>query len=135
MADPKGNEYLNSARARKDDKDLFAAIGKQVLGYTPVEGEDVPDDERVKIVDEIESLCMNCEQNVSQSLATTIVVHFITTTLGYDKTSVNEDPFLSRGYPHELLLRALQLQKHRSPTSWRDPRARLEIHLQGYSYR
>ena len=64
MADHTTNEYLSSARAQKDEKDLFSAIGKKVLGLN-LGADEVPSaDERVKVVDEIESLCMNCEENV-----------------------------------------------------------------------
>lgn len=64
MADRATNEYLNTERAKNDENDLFAAIGKQVLGLNL--GDDEPaEDDRVKIVDEIESLCMNCHENVS----------------------------------------------------------------------
>ena len=66
MADHSSNEYLRSSRAQENKTDLFAAIGKQVLGLkiNKDEDENVPEDERVKIVDEIESLCMNCHENV-----------------------------------------------------------------------
>lgn len=64
MVDRANNEYLNTERAKNDENDLFAAIGKQVLGLNL--GDDEPaEDDRVKIVDEIESLCMNCHENVS----------------------------------------------------------------------
>lgn len=66
MADRASNEYLNSTRAQKDDNDLFAAIGKQVQGLELGEHDQVDDDDRVKVVEEIESLCMNCQENVSQ---------------------------------------------------------------------
>lgn len=68
MADRSTNEYLSSARAQNDENDLFSAIGKQVLGLKLGEDdEDVPADERVSVVDEIESLCMNCHENVRRS--------------------------------------------------------------------
>ena len=67
MADRATNEYLNSQRAQNDHNDLFAAIGKQVLGLQLGDDEDkLPEDERVKVVEEIESLCMNCEENVGR---------------------------------------------------------------------
>lgn len=66
MADHASNEFLNSTRAQKDDKDLFAAIGKQVLGLQ-LGDDQVDEDDRVKVVEEIESLCMNCQENVSQT--------------------------------------------------------------------
>lgn len=65
MADRPTNEYLNSQRAQNDENDLFAAIGKQVLGLQLGDPEEeTPEDERVKLVEEIESLCMSCEDNV-----------------------------------------------------------------------
>lgn len=66
MVDRSTNEFLSSQRAQDDQNDLFAAIGKQVLGFELGDDESkTHDDDRVKIVEEIESLCMNCEENVS----------------------------------------------------------------------
>ena len=65
MADRSTNEYLNTERAKNDDNDLFAAIGKQVLGLNLGDDEKPTEDDRVKVVDEIESLCMNCHENVN----------------------------------------------------------------------
>ena len=48
----------------RSNHSLFAAIGKRVLGLRLEDDEEVPEDDKVKIVDEIESLCMNCEENV-----------------------------------------------------------------------
>ena len=64
MADRATNEYLNTERAQNDPNDLFAALGKQVLGLSVQDGDEVPEDDRVRVVDEIESLCMNCGDNV-----------------------------------------------------------------------
>lgn len=71
MADHSTNEFLSTERAKNDDNDLFAAIGKQVLGLNLGDEEEPAEDDRVKIVDEIESLCMNCHENVSYSLPST----------------------------------------------------------------
>ena len=68
MADRATNEYLNTERAKNDENDLFAAIGKQVLGLKLGDDEEPAEDDRVKVVDEIESLCMNCHENVSYFL-------------------------------------------------------------------
>ena len=65
MADRATNEYLNTERAINDDNDLFAAIGKRVLGLNVRDDDEPAEDDRVKVVDEIESLCMNCHENVS----------------------------------------------------------------------
>ena len=70
MGDKAENEYT---RAQKDENDLFAAIGKKVRGLNISDEEKVDDDqnedERVKIVDEIESYCVNCEENVRTSFS------------------------------------------------------------------
>ena len=68
MSDRATNEYLNTERAINDDNDLFAAIGKQVLGLRLGDNEVPAEDDRVKIVDEMESLCMNCHEDVSSVL-------------------------------------------------------------------
>ena len=64
MGERSTNEFLNTERAKNDENDLFAAIGKQVLGLHLGDDEKSTADERVKIVDNIESLCMNCQENV-----------------------------------------------------------------------
>lgn len=74
MADPATNEYLGTERAKNDDQDLFAAIGKQVLGLKLGDEVKTADDELVKVVDEIESLCMNCQEDVSHSVNQTLGV-------------------------------------------------------------
>ncbi|KAL9127687.1 MAG: hypothetical protein Q9217_003485 [Psora testacea] len=76
MADYATNEYLSSTRAQKDENDLFSAIGKQVLGLSLGDNDEPPEDERVKIVDEIQSLCMNCEENGTTRLLLTKIPFF-----------------------------------------------------------
>ncbi|KAL6719433.1 nucleolar zinc-finger protein [Lecanora helva] len=67
------NEYT---RAQKDEKDLFAALGKKVLGLNSDERTGENEDDRVKVVDEIESYCMNCEQNGNTRLLLTKIPFF-----------------------------------------------------------
>ena len=70
MMDRATNEFLNTERARNDENDLFAAIGKRVLGLSVEDDNELPEDDRVKIVDEIpDSLCMNCQEDVSNGSA------------------------------------------------------------------
>lgn len=76
MADRATNEYLNTERAKNDDNDLFAAIGKQVLGLNLGDDEEQAEDDRVKVVDEIESLCMNCHKNGMTRLLLTKIPYF-----------------------------------------------------------
>ena len=67
------NEFLNTERARNDENDLFAAIGKRVLGLGIEDDTELPEDDRVKVVDEIpDSLCMNCQEDVSIRFASAV---------------------------------------------------------------
>ena len=75
MADHSTNEFLNTERAKNDENDLFAAIGKQVLGMKLGDEDRPAEDERVKIVEEIESLCMNCREDVSHRASYLAAIH------------------------------------------------------------
>ena len=69
------NEFLNTERARNDENDLFAAIGKRVLGLGIGDDTELPEDDRVKVVDEIpDSLCMNCQEDVSIRFASAVAM-------------------------------------------------------------
>jgi zinc finger protein len=47
--------------------ELFNTIGEKVEQVAPAAGPNgTTDDEHERVVDEIESLCMNCEENVSR---------------------------------------------------------------------
>ena len=111
MAEHASNEFLRTSRAQEDKNDLFAAIGKQVLGLKldGAEEDDVPEDDRVKIVDEIESLCMNCHENVTRS-----VNHdqqHAECTPGQHQIVTYQDTLFSRDHLNELLLQSLWLQE------------------------
>ena len=67
MADRATNEYLNTERAKNDEIDLFAAIGQRVLGLNLGDQVEPEDDDRVRVSDEIESLCMKCHKDVDLS--------------------------------------------------------------------
>ena len=76
MVDRATNEFLNTERARNDENDLFAAIGKRVLGLSIEDDTELPEDDRVKVVDEIpDSLCMNCQDDVSILLVSAVATH------------------------------------------------------------
>ena len=79
------NEYLSSDRAQEDDNDLFAAIGKQVLSLSLNNEEVIDDDERVKVVDEVEGICMNCFEDVSTRTlpAYCILIHIRVASLAF----------------------------------------------------
>ena len=129
MADHSTNEYLNTERARNDNNDLFAAIGKQVLGLNLEDDEKPAEDDRVKVVDEIESLCMNCHEDVSYSLALIYEQRWLTFVTGHDAATTHKNPILSRNHPHVILLRALLFQEQPGSTRRRDPRARFKIYI------
>lgn len=65
MADHSEN---GDSYADKDEKELFASIGKKVLGLNVGDEKELErdegEDEHVKVIDEIESYCVNCEENV-----------------------------------------------------------------------
>ena len=74
------NEYDGSTIRDEREDDLFTAIGKRVESLqindtvnVKRSGEDVSENEddraEAKVMDKIESLCMNCEENVSSAHA------------------------------------------------------------------
>ena len=129
MADRATNEYLNTERAINDDNDLFAAIGKQVLGLRLGDDEMPAEDDRVKIVDEIESLCMNCHEDVSYVLPFICDLRRLIFVSGHDTAFTHKNPILSRNHPDVLLLRALPVQEQRDPASRRNAGTRFKIYL------
>lgn len=90
MEDRIHNEFSGSTRAQNDENDLFSAIGKQVLGMKL--DEEPAEDDRVKIVEEIESLCMSCEENVSLKFPRRMQILSQT---GYYSIASNQDSILS----------------------------------------
>lgn len=66
MADFATNEFLNTENARKEENDLFSAIGK-LIEWLHVGVEEGPYDDRVQIVDEIEGPCAKCKEMVGTS--------------------------------------------------------------------
>lgn len=129
MADHSTNEYLNTERARNDNNDLFAAIGKQVLGLNLGDDERPAEDDRVQVVDEIESLCMNCHEDVSYSRSFICEQRWLTFVTGHDATITDKNPILSRDHSDVILLRALPFQEQRGSTRWRNPRARFKVYI------
>jgi hypothetical protein len=73
--------------------ELFAPVGAQV---------DEP-----KLVEEIESLCMNCHENVSCSISHQECRELILV-VGNNETSLNQDSLLSRNRHHVIPLRSLR---------------------------
>lgn len=61
------NEYLNTENARKDENDLFSAIGDLLQRLHMCDEEETCEDERVMNVDEIQGLCPKCERMVGKS--------------------------------------------------------------------
>jgi hypothetical protein len=75
---------------------LFGTIG---AGAEEIDNLDNDDGHTQKLVDEIESMCINCEENV---WATRFVANS-----GHDSTSVDKDPLLPRGHFNVILMSTL----------------------------
>jgi hypothetical protein len=71
---------------------LFSTVGSQVAG---LEGDDVD----TKLVDEIESLCMNCEKNVGPPFAP---LHQVLTIPGNYENATHQNSLLPRDHSHVL---------------------------------
>lgn len=92
--------------------DFFESIGKQAAktggdNSTDNAPASLTDDEP-RVVDEIESLCMNCHENVRFSPSNTLNYILLTFSGNYSFT-LDAHSILSRNHPHVLLLSALQL--------------------------
>jgi hypothetical protein len=83
--------------------DLFEDMGRKVA-----DAQQAGDEEDIKVVDEIESLCMNCHANVSLHLPS-FRVHLLITCAGHDSTPPYQNPLLPRNHNHVLLLPSLRL--------------------------
>jgi hypothetical protein len=110
---------------------LFQTIGK---GAEDVDNIPNGDEAPQKLVEEIESMCINCEENVLTSFLPSIDV------AGYNKITTDKNPILSRSYNHVILLSSLRYISYEilielrifqcgntecrpNPTTW------IEIHL------
>lgn len=116
--------------------DFFDSIGKRAENLTindkkeaATNGDAAVDnyaDDEQKVVDEIESLCMNCHENVSRCM------YYFTRTISNSKPGNYAPPpdtntFLPRDYHNVLLLSTLQLQERRNPICWRNSAERIQI--------
>jgi hypothetical protein len=115
-APPKGDPKRDGAAF----DEFFESIGKKAekltindqskkSPYANGEAPEQPDqgEEDQKVVEEIESLCMNCHENVSCSSLQLVVA---TDNLpGQYSFTIDTNPFLPRNYYHVLLLPSLQL--------------------------
>jgi hypothetical protein len=80
-----------------------------------VGAETEPDTEgRPQLVDEIESMCMHCEQNVSTPRKE-FARQLLNLHSGGYAAAPNQDSLFPRSSSHVLLLQPLPLQKHRDP--------------------
>lgn len=108
---PQTNGTTNGAISSTE---YFQAIGAQVDQVAPATNGAEPADDDVKPVEEIESLCMNCHEDVRQILSQRILCK------GYEANGqfagchtppLDQDSLLPRNYHHVLLLRPLWLSK------------------------
>lgn len=71
-------------------KNLFQDMGKQVESMKSEESADT----EAKVVEEIESLCMNCREDVSNHIHSTVLPIADMLFLGHDKAALDKDPLL-----------------------------------------
>ncbi len=72
---------------------MFRTVGNQVEGLNSAASGDGNGAEGPKVVEEIESLCMNCGENVRRNVITSVQASLTQAyALGSDSAVVNEDP-------------------------------------------
>lgn len=121
--------------------DYFESIGKKAAGLSLEEQNgqpkadvaDTEDADEQKIVDEIESLCMNCHANVSLTPDLEIYAT-LTFCPGNHTTPLNTNPILPRDHHHVLLLPTLQFQELRDTVCWRNPAKGCTIRTQTHHH-
>jgi hypothetical protein len=91
-------------------QDLFEDMGRKVAEASAQEGDD-----DTKVVDVIESLCMNCHEDVCMLLCAKDKQLTMT---GNYKTPTHQDPFLPRNRHYVLRMSALPLQEYRGSACW-----------------
>ena len=102
-------------------KDLFEDMGRKVAEASAQEGDD-----DVKVVDSIESLCMNCHENVRPYQYSYL---FILLCVGHHPSSSDQNPTLPRDCNHVLRLPPLPLQELRSTIGGRNTTAGSEVYV------
>lgn len=107
--------------------DFFDSIGSKAEQVNSSKAKDATDatpaveeEEDQKVVDEIESLCMNCHANVCIFLLLNVMDISNIIAIGYHSTSPHSNPFLPRNHHYVLQLPALQFQKLRDSVCWRN---------------
>jgi hypothetical protein len=61
---------------KQNPSDFFETIGSKVAHLEPTTNGAVAEDDDRKLVEEVESLCMNCHENVSQTASRRILSHY-----------------------------------------------------------
>jgi hypothetical protein len=107
---------MGRTSAHEGEELLFEDVKKKVEDLKVDPGGDGESQEEAgqRLVDEIESLCMNCQENVSADRGITCAsmankCHF--TNKGHHSFAANAHSLLPRDHPHVLLLPTLQLPK------------------------
>ena len=94
----------------------FQALKNQIAHLNLRDGEQDDreiEDETLKVVEKIESLCMSCEENVRILRRNTPDCLVNSRTLGRNKTPAYKNPLLPRNHLNVLFLRPLRLFQHR----------------------
>ena len=112
-----------SANGSGDDANgedhLFKTVGRQVEGLSLDGVETTHDDSTgVEVVDKIESLCMNCHEDVRYTQAAKDSNAAKCSSTGRNEASPHQGSLLPRNHPHVIRMRTLWLQKYRNTVRW-----------------
>lgn len=132
MADTNQNEPKPDGAAFDD---YFESLGKKAQNLSSNDNTNgaatngLAEDEDQKVVDEIESLCMNCHENVCYSIFSSPMIPANPPLLGNHPTTSHTNSLLPRDHSHVLFLSALQLQEFRDSICRRDSTKRSKIRI------
>ena len=117
-----------------DQDEVFRTVGKHVeamkLDVAEPDEEEEPEDEELKVVDEIESLCMNCQGNVRHLPARFVhrKLRILTSChgIGHYTTSAHESAVFPRDNLDVVRMPSLPFPEYRGAICRRDRGARCE---------
>lgn len=108
-------------------QEVFEDMGKKVEGLSlrdqPLHGEGLPSqqenvEQEPKVVEEIESLCMNCHEQVGQGASVRSPLHANTWLSGHHTSALDSNPLLPRSCHHVIFVPSLPLPEFRDTVRW-----------------
>jgi hypothetical protein len=120
------DDFFESLGKKAENLNITEQNDKTATQSDAAESKDAPEEEvEQKVVDEIESLCMNCHENVSiPAFSFSQPANLLQ---GNHSFITHSNTLFPRDHTHVLLLSALQLQELRDPICRRDPTERLPL--------